>query len=66
MSRITRPVRRETNARERGRNVVIELHPEYAVVRLKGQRTRYCISYEGIYWAAAKAEAERQKREKRA
>jgi len=54
--------------RERGRlrEVIIEPLPHYAVIRLKGLRSRFSISYAGIYNAAVKIEVERQRAEKKA
>lgn len=40
--------------RGRRREVVIEAHPHYAVVRLKGMRSGFEISYAGIYNLAVK------------
>jgi hypothetical protein len=36
------------------RQVAVEAHPGYAVVRLKGTRQGYCISYGAIYHAAVR------------
>ena len=48
---------------ERGhsRQVIVEAHPSYAVVRLKGTRKGYSICYAAIYHAAVRlaVEAER-------
>ncbi|MDR3799707.1 MAG: hypothetical protein P4K93_16255 [Terracidiphilus sp.] len=43
------------------RQVIVEAHPAYATVRLKGTRTGYAICYAAIYHAAARlvVEAER-------
>ena len=52
--------------RERGRRreVVVEANDTFAVVRLKGTRTRYAIEWSAIYTAAAKLAAAQQRREK--
>lgn len=54
--------------RERGRlrEVVIEATPHVALVRLKGTRTVFPISYAAIYHAAAKLEAAKVQAEKKA
>ena len=54
--------------RERGkyRQVVIQAEPHYAIIRLKGTRTTFPISYEAIYHHAAKIQSERVRAEKRA
>lgn len=54
--------------RERGklREVVIEAQPLCALVRLKGTRKAFPISYAAIYHAAARIEAERVRAEKKA
>lgn len=62
--KITRVVTRETDCLERGVPIVIEIHPRELVLRLKGQRQRYAFSYSGIFWAAAKAEAEHLRTER--
>jgi hypothetical protein len=52
--------------RERGawRSVIVEAHPGYAVVRLKGLRGRFEICYGTVYQAAAHIAAERNRRER--
>lgn len=55
MTRVGKPVVRETAAEERGRSVVIELHPRHLVVRLKGLPTSArVISYARLAWLAEK------------
>lgn len=53
--------------RERGalREVVLEPQPYYVVVRLKGLRSRFPISYAAIWNQAVKIEVERQRAEKK-
>lgn len=45
--------------RGKEREVVIEVHPEIAEVRLKGTRIRYEVSWRGIHDYAARVAAER-------
>jgi len=54
--------------RERGklREVVVEAHPGYAVIRLKNTRKRFELSWGGMYQIAAKLEADNVRREKAA
>ena len=54
--------------RERGawRSVIVEAHPGYAVVRLKGLRGRFEICYGTVYQEAARIAAERKRRERAA
>ena len=54
----------ETDERFRGREIVIEVEPRLAYVRLKGTRTRYPISWEGIFNKAVQLEAARVRAEK--
>ncbi len=63
--KVTRIIERETDCKERGLPIMIEVHARELVVRLKGQRQRYSVSYAGIYWMGAKAEAERARKEGR-
>ena len=62
------PVRRETPTYKRDggspRPIVIELHPSGALVRLKGRRTAYGLSYEAIYDAAVRAAVRAARAEK--
>lgn len=48
------------------REVVLDCQPHFALVRLKGTRTSFPISYAAIYHAAARIEAEKQHAEKKA
>lgn len=54
--------------RERGRlrEVVLEAQPYIALVRLKGTRTSFPISYAAIYHQAAKIAAAERRAEKKA
>jgi len=61
MTRIGRPIVRETAARERGRPLLVELHPGFLALRLKGTRQRWPISHEAVFWSAVKLAAEKQR-----
>jgi hypothetical protein len=52
-----------STARYRGkdREIVIEVFPEHAEVRLLGTRTRYAVSWRGVFDLAAKIHAERER-----
>lgn len=54
--------------REHGklREVVLEAHPYYATVRLKGMRSGYQVSWAGIYNMAVRLHVERARAEKKA
>ena len=62
--KINRVIVRETDCLERGSPIMIEVHPRELVLRLKGQRRRYSVSYAGILWTAAQAEADRARKDK--
>jgi hypothetical protein len=53
--------------RERGkwREVIIEAHPGYAVLRLKGLRKSFTLDYSAFYSLAVKAEVAAKRAEKR-
>jgi hypothetical protein len=55
-------------ARYRGkeRDIVIEVFPEYAAVRLLGTRTRYEISWRGVFDVAAEIHARKEKERRKA
>lgn len=59
MTALKSPVRRETGAmiHDAGKilPIVIELHERYAVIRQKGRRHRYTMSYAEMYRRAAEA-----------
>lgn len=61
MTKIVRRIVRETGVTERGKPLVVELHPGGLIVRLKGTRHRWPISYESILWLAVKVAAESQR-----
>lgn len=48
------------------RNVVVEAHPYHASIRLKGERHSLDLPWDAVYGLAAKLEAERVRREKKA
>ena len=54
---------RETAASERGRPIVIELHPTHLALRLKGLRDAHFIAYDALLWRAMKNSAERMRSE---
>ena len=69
MTTTVKPIRRETlscvRLKHRLRPIIIELHPTHAVVRLKGtRRSCYTITYDAVFMAAAKLEADASRREK--
>lgn len=64
MTKIERPLLRETAALERGRPLLIELHPGFLVLRPKGTRQRWSISYDAVFWTAVKAAVKEQRAEK--
>ena len=65
MTRITKPVTRESAAFDRGRALIVSLHPRHLEVRPKGTRRRYVISYDTCLWVAVKREADEQRKEKK-
>jgi hypothetical protein len=66
MLRITRRLVRETAAADRGRPLVVELHPGFVVFRLKRTRHRYSADWHTLYRFAQRAEAERIVAERKA
>jgi hypothetical protein len=59
-------LRFETSDLVRGRAVMVDVTPYTATLRLKGQRKGLEISWAGIYWQAAKLEADRRRAERQA
>ncbi len=55
-------------ARYRGkdRSIVIEVFPDYAAVRLLGTRTRYEVSWRGVFDVAAEIYARRERERRKA
>lgn len=64
MTKIERPLLRETAAVDRGRPLLIELHPGFLVLRPKGTRQRWSISYQAVFWMAVKTEVEERRAER--
>jgi hypothetical protein len=64
MTRITRHITRETDAKFRNDAVIVELHPKTLFVRLKGQRSSYSFTYEDLYELGAMREAKRTLRQR--
>lgn len=58
----------DQTARYRGkeRDIVVEVFPSFAELRLAGARTRYEISWRGIYDVAAEVFARRERERKKA
>lgn len=54
----SRPVTRESCSLDRGRPIVVTMHPTWLEFRAKGTRTRYSISIEGAFWLAVRKAAE--------
>ncbi len=54
----------DTPATIKGRRLVLELSDYWLTIRPKGTRQRLQVSYEGIYWLAARVEASRLVKER--
>ena len=67
MTKLTRdnPITRETTTWIRRRPLVIELHADYMLLRTKGTREQYSISYDAIFWSAVKKSVDHARAEKR-
>ncbi|HJT71304.1 MAG TPA: hypothetical protein VJ731_13985 [Terriglobales bacterium] len=50
---------RETAVLDRGRPIVVELHPSHLAVRLKGLRDTHFLAYDALLWRVMKNSAER-------
>jgi len=48
MTALTRPVRRVTAASYGGRPLIVELHPGFVILRLKGKRHQVSVDYQSI------------------
>ncbi len=59
------PVKRETSATERGRPIVIGLHPKYLTLRVKGQRRAFQLTYDQLMWKCYHMAAEQLRQERR-
>ena len=66
MLKITRRLVRETAVTDRGRTLIVELHPGFVVFRLKRTRCWFSADWATLYRFAQKAEAERVVAERRA
>lgn len=65
MTRLTQPLRRETDALYRGRALVVRLHPRYLEISEKGRRDSVTLHYEAAYECALKLKARRDEDEGR-
>lgn len=56
MTRIngTRLITRETDVWDRGKPLVVTLHPTFVELRFKGTRQKYTDTYESMLWRASK------------
>ena len=70
MTALKRPVRRETAAsiRDAGRllPIIVEIHPTYMLLRQKGCRRKYLLSYQTAYLQAVRQAVEQERREAKA
>ena len=64
MTKLTKPVTRESACMDRGIPLIVTLHPRHLEVRPKGTRQRYTIGYDACLWIAVKRELEERRREK--
>ena len=55
---------RLTAVSDRGRPIVIELHPSHLVLRLKGLRDTHFVAYDALLWRVMKNSAERIRSER--
>jgi len=53
------PVVRAAAVSDRGRSIIVELHPSHLVLRLKGLRETYFVAYDALLWRIMKNSAER-------
>jgi hypothetical protein len=56
MTKITKPVVRETAFTERGDILVAEIHPKYVVMRFKGKREHLTVGWGEVLDLARKLE----------
>lgn len=56
---------RESYSSIRGRSICISVHPTWVEVWLKGTRKKFQLDDVALYQIAAKAEAEKERRDKR-
>lgn len=64
MTKLTKPVIRESACLDRGIPLIVTLFPRHLEVRPKGTRQRYTIGYDACLWIAVKRELEEKRREK--
>ena len=64
MTKLTKPVTRESASMDRGRPLIVTLHPRHLEIRPKGTRHKYAISYDACVWLAVKRDMEEKRREK--
>lgn len=62
MTKLTKPVIRETDSLEDSWPVVVELHPQSLVVRLKGKREAYALDYDELLLVARRLARRRRGR----
>lgn len=65
MTQLTRPVIRETSARDRSRPIIVELHTHELVFREKGRRRRVALPILAALHLAYKLEAREKAKEKK-
>ena len=63
MTALGKPVTRESAVLDRGRPLVVTLHPRFLEIRPKGLRRSYSISYDACLWVAVKRELADRRRE---
>lgn len=64
-TRLTFVTNQTARYRGKDREIVIEVFPEHASVRLLGARTRYEISWRGVFDLAAEIHARRERAQKK-
>jgi hypothetical protein len=66
MTRLDKPVTRESAVFDRGRALIVSLHPRHLEIRPKGTRTRYTASYDQIMWLAVRRQHQEEQAAKAA
>lgn len=66
MTLLTKPVSRESACFDRGRPLIVTMHPRHIEVRPKGLRRAYTVGYDVCMWVALKREMEDRRQEKAA
>ena len=64
MTTLTRPVKRETAARYRGRPLIVEIYPGFIVLREKKTRRAVTVTYETVLELGYKLLARQKQAEK--